>query len=54
MTEGGYTRDEILKGERIILQVSKFDLTLSFFIDKSTLIESRIQHLTLLFSLQLG
>lgn len=51
MTEGGYTRDEILKGERIILQVSKIDLTLSFSTDESTLTESRIQHLTLLLSL---
>lgn len=25
MTEGGYTREEILKGERIILQVSNLD-----------------------------
>lgn len=52
MTEQGYGREEILKGERIILQVRPVSPSISK--DRSLTLggaESRIQHLSLLLSL---
>lgn len=57
MTEGGYSREEILKGERIMLSVSTSS-TYSLSISQSLTVRcravSRIQHLFLLLALLLG
>ena len=59
MTEGGYNKEEILKGERIILQVRrgvvpKFLSTFRADRAVSDYLDPQVRHLVILFAIQLG